>query len=456
MTTNASEELLADFGLDSVDALQEQSEKVLAYAISHGASDASLSLNIESGYDLSVRECSLDELVHRHDQSITLDIYRDHACAQVTTSDWTWSSLRTACDRALLIASKLDQDPCSGLADSADLAFDYPDLSLYHPWQLEASAAIEQALALESAARQMDSRIILTDGCDVSNVNAFLWLSNTRGFTGYYPSSYQSLSLSLIAADQHGKQSGFDYTASVNSSDLWSIDKLACSVVDKTVSQLDSRRLSTRSTPVIFSASVAIGLVRHLLGAISGANIYQKQSFLQDKLGESVFSSKLTLTQDPHLLSTFGSVPFDAEGVKTHPRTLIDSGVLCSFIMGNYSARRLGLQTTGNASCPQNVLLQPGKKSLPELLQLMDRGLLVTGLMGQGVSIQNGNYSRGAYGFWVENGVIQFPVHEITIASNLKDMFNRIVDIGSDVDRRGRVMAPSLLIDSMSVAGSDS
>lgn len=452
MAIEHSNHLLQSMSLGSMDELRARSEAIERYALKHGASAFSLSLSAEAGFELSVRERAVDDILYRQDQSIHMNVYRGLSCGHVSVSSLDLGDLEHACDRALSIAQLLDDDPCQGLPDPESLAHHFPDLCLYHPWHISVDDAKKMALDLEAMARE-DDRIAMTDSCEISSLSQVHMLMNSHGFFGCYPSSYHEMSLGLLARDENSLHSGLEYTMAVNPKLLAQPSYLAQRAKELCLSRLNAQSLPTQQVPVIFDAPVAAGLIRHFLTAISGSRLYQKQSFLLDKMGEMVFSPIISIEQRPHLLEGVGSLPFDAEGVQTHQRTLVASGELQSYLLGTYSARRLGLESTGNASGAQNVRVIPGDLSQAALIKAMDRGLLVTDVMGQGVNLQNGNYSRGAYGFWVEHGEIQYPVHEITIASNLKDMFQQVIAIGSDLDTRGSVQAPSMLIEKMTVAG---
>ena len=452
MAIEACDHLLQSMSLASVDELKSQAQRIEQYALKHGATAFSLSLSVETGFELSVREQAVDDILYRQDQSVQMNVYCGQSCGHVSVSSLGQQDLEHACDKALSIAQLLDDDPCQGLPNPKDLAYNFPDLSLYHPWDMDINDAKQMALDLEAMARE-DDRIAMTDSCQISSLSQVHMLMNSHGFFGCYPSSYHEMSLSLLARDKNSLHSGLEYTMAVNPSALSQPSYLAQRAKALCLSRLNARSLPTQQVPVIFDAPVAVGLVRHFLSAISGGRLYQKQSFLLDQMGEVVFSPIISIEQRPHLLEGIGSLPFDAEGVQTHQRTLVAAGELQSYLLGTYSARRLGLESTGNASGAQNVRVMPGECSQAALIKMMGRGLLVTDVMGQGVNLQNGNYSRGAYGFWVEHGEIQYPVHEITIASNLKDMFQQIIAIGSDLDMRGSVQAPSMLIEKMTVAG---
>lgn len=439
--------------LQSTPAWVNLTKEVLAYAAKKGADEAAVGMDVEWGFDVSVRNRELDQLTYHDSRSANILVYKNKALGHVVVTDFRQEALFNAVDRAMAIATRLSPDSCNGLADKEHLAFDYPNLSLYHPWDVEPQAAIEKALACEAAALDIDKRIHLTQACSVSSVSELNIYANSNGFVGHYPCSYHSISLSLIGKDKHGMQVDYEYSSNADASKLMAIENIAQNAVANTVRRLSPKSLPTGSYPVIFQAKVAKSLLRSFLSAISGSALYREQTFLKDAIGNKVFPDFVQIDQTPHLLAEFGSVPFDNEGVKTEYRELINNGVLQSYLLGSYSARRLGLTTTGNNSGVQNVQLHPGEKSLTELCQEMGRGLLVTDLLGQGVNILTGNYSRGAFAFYVENGEIQYPVEGITLAGNLKDIFQNIVAIGNDVDKRGSIWSPSIFVGDMAVAG---
>jgi PmbA protein len=442
-----------DLPLQSTDVWLGLSDDILAYAKNVGADQAAISLDVEWGFDVAVRNRDLEQLTYHDSRSANILIYKNKALGHVVVTDLRKAALCEAVDRAVLLADRLSPDQCNGLAEKEYLAFDYPDLSLYHRWNLDPADAISKALEIEEYALNLDERIHLTQSCSVTSVSELNIYANTNGFVGHYPSSYHSVSLSLVAKDSNGMQVDYDYSANCNASKLGNLQDIATNAVNNTVTRLSPRSIPTGTYPIIFAARVAKSLVRHFLSAISGSALYREQTFLKDSIGKKVFPEFVHIDQSPHLLGAFGSLPFDNEGVKTSHRDLVVDGLLQSYILGSYSARRLGLATTGNNSGAQNVKLRQGDKSLAQLCKEMGRGLLVTDLLGQGVSILTGNYSRGAFAYYVENGEIQYPVDGITLAGNLRDIFSNIIAVGNDIDQRGGIWSASIFVGEMMVAG---
>jgi PmbA protein len=442
-----------DLPLQSTDAWLGLSNDILAYAKKSGADQAAISMDVEWGFDVAVRNRDLEQLTYHDSRSANILIYKNKALGHVVITDFRKEALCEAVDRAVVLADRLSPDQYNGLAEKEYLAFAYPNLSLYHKWNLEPQDAISKALEVEAYALDLDERIHLTQSCSVASVSELNIYANTNGFVGHYPSSHHSVSLSLVAKDSNGMQIDYDYSANCDASKLSNLQNIATNAVTNTVKRLSPRSLPTGTYPIIFAARVAKSLVRHFLSAISGSALYREQTFLKDAIGKKVFPDFVHIDQSPHLLGEFGSVPFDNEGVKTSHRDFIVDGILQSYILGSYSARRLGLVTTGNNSGAQNVKLQPGDKSLAALCKEMGRGLVVTDLLGQGVSILTGNYSRGAFAYYVENGEIQYPVEGITLAGNLQDIFSNIIAVGNDIDKRGSVWSPSIFVGDMMVAG---
>jgi PmbA protein len=358
-------------------------------------------------------------------------------------------TVRAACNIARYTAA----DSCAGLADPDLLARAIPQLDLYYPWELATETAIEMATTGEAAALDSDPRIRNSDGCSIGSGSGLFFYGNSNGFSGGYPTSRHSLVCSVIAQDDGGMQSNYWHTAARDHTLLEQPAAVGAKAAERALQRLGAQRLSTRSVPVLLIPEMARGLIGHFLGAIGGSALYRKASFLVDHAGRQIFPDYFNIKEDPHLPKAFGSAPFDGEGVATRARDLVRQGVLQGYILDSYSARRLGLQTTANAGGVHNIMIEPGKYDFEGLLKEMHTGLVVTQLMGQGVNTLTGDYSRGASGFWVENGEIRYPVEEITIAGNLRDMFQKILHTGNDIDTRSSIHCGSLLLDRMTVAG---
>jgi PmbA protein len=363
--------------------------------------------------------------------------------------------VRETVAKACAIARYTAEDPYAGLVDPAALARDIPDLDLDHPWELTPERAIELARECEAAGLGVDARISNSEGASVNSQRNTGVYGNSLGFLAGYSATSHSVSAALIAQDGDDMQRDYWYSVARDAAELERVTDIGRSAGTRALARLGARRLTTRKAPVAFSPDMARGLLRHFVGAISGTSQYRKASFLLNAAGEQIFPSFLSMHERPHLPRALASSPFDSEGAATFDRELVSSGVLGGYVLGSYSARRLGLKTTGNAGGIHNLLVSSADGGLaPEaLLARLGTGLLVTELMGQGVNSVTGDYSRGASGFWVENGRLAYPVHEITIAGNLKPMYRDIVAVGSDVDARGGIRVGSLLIGEMTIAG---
>jgi PmbA protein len=440
-------------GLDP-DRLRGLVADVLAEAKQHGATSAEAAVNTSVGLMASVRMGEVDTIEHVRDRSLALTVYRGKQRGSASTNDFRWQAVRETVAAACAIARFTSEDVHAGLADAELMPTSIPDLDLRHPWGLETAQAIELALAVEDAARQHDSRITNSEGATLAHSDAQYVYGNTHGFIGHCPRTRHSLSCAVIAEDAAGMQRDHWYTVARDPTALESAQRVGAKAAERALRRLGARQLSTRHVPVVFAPEVAVGLFGQLVNAIRGANLYRKSTFLWDHLGKRIFPDFVHIHEQPHLKKSLGSTPFDHEGVATKARDIVVDGVLRGYVLSSYAARKLGMQTTGNAGGVHNLIIEPGcKKDLTELLRDMDTGLLVTELMGTGVNIVTGGYSRGASGFWVSRGEIQFPVQEITIAGNLSEMFQGIQAIASDVDIRTNIRTGSVLLEHMTVAG---
>jgi len=354
--------------------------------------------------------------------------------------------------KAYSIAGFTAEDPCSGLPDADTLARDIPELDLNHPWSIEPEAAREMAVACEQAALAADKRITNSEGATLSTHQGTRVFGNSLGFLGGYASTMHSLSCAVVGQEGSDMQRDYWYSSVRDWRELEAGEAIGKRAAQRALQRLGARRLSTCTAPVLFVPELARGFIGHFLGAIRGGSQYRRASFLLDAAGQKIFPDWFTCSERPHLRKALGSAPFDGEGVATHDRDLVERGVLTGYVLSTYSARKLGLKTTGNAGGVHNLIVQAGQHDFAGLLKMMTRGLVVTELMGQGVNGVTGDYSRGAAGFWVENGAIAYPVHEITIAGNLKDLYLNTVAIGNDVDTRGGVRTGSILIEQMTIA----
>lgn len=428
-------------------------QQVLTEASRLGASAAEAGVSLEAGLSVTVRLGEIETLEYHRDRGVGITVYFGQRKGSASTSDFAPHAVRETVRAACDIARYTSEDTCAGLADAALMARDVPDLDLCHPWDIDAERAIVIAQRCEAAAREADARISNTEGATLSSHQGLRVYGNSHGFVGGYPSTRHSISCSVIAGKDDQMQRDYWYSVARRHQDLEDAESVGRVAAERTLRRLNGRKLGTRQVPVIFAAEIGTGLFRSFTSAIRGSNLYRKSSFLLDHLGKQVFPEFVHIHEQPHLRGALGSAAFDSEGVATRERDLITDGVLQGYVLDSYSARKLGMQTTGNAGGVHNLSIDSGALDFTGLLREMDTGLLVTELMGQGVNMVTGDYSRGAAGFWVEKGEIQYPVEEITVAGNLKDMFKSIVAIGNDVERRGNIRSGSVLLERMTIAG---
>jgi PmbA protein len=379
--------------------------------------------------------------------------YVGHRKGSASTGDLSWPAIADTVRKAVSIARFTAEDPFAGLPDRADLAVEVPDLELNHPWDIDAEAAIELARQCEAAALALDSRVTNSEGASVSAHAGERVYGNTLGFLAGYPSSYASVSCVVMGQAGDQQERDYWYSTARDPAALEAPEAIGRRAAERTVARLGARRIPTTRAPVLYVPELARGLLGHFLGAIRGGSQYRRSSFLLDSAGEQIFPNFLSISERPHLKGALGSAPFDSEGCRTADRELVRAGVLDGYVLDSYSARKLGLRTTGNSGGVHNLIVQPGPDGFEALLRQMGRGLVVTELMGQGVNGVTGDYSRGASGFWVENGEIVYPVNEVTIAGNLRQMYRDLVAVGSDVDLRGSVRTGSILVSEMTIAG---
>lgn len=441
--------------------LQEQStenlkalmQDVLALAKAKGASDAAVSVNHDSGFSVDVRMKDVETVSFNEDKGVSLTVYFGHRKGSSSSTDTSPKALDAMVNAACEIARVSAADPCFGLADKELMTKEHPDLDLYHPWVITPVEAIERALACETHALALDKRITNSDGVNFGTYTYSYGYANTHGGEGIMRGSRHSLSCSLISREGESMQRDYDYTTARHASELKSPKELAESAVERAVKRLGARKIKTQKLPVIFSSRVSSGFISSFVSAISGSNLYRKNSFLLDSIGKQVFPQGFRIYEQPRLLRALGSSAFDGEGVPTRNNVLVEDGRVCQYVLGSYSARRLGLKTTANSDGVHNLTVDANAGDLQSLLKQMGTGLLVTELMGQGVNGLTGDYSRGATGFWVKDGEIQHPVEEITIASNLKDMFLNIAAVGTDINPNIATRCGSILVSQMMVAG---
>ena len=436
----------------SKEKLEDLMQLCLAEANQQGASSAEVSVNVEHGLSVTARLGEPETLEHHNDRGLGITIYMDQQKGTASTTDFEPSAIKDAVKAACNIATFTEEDACAGLADADRMATNIEDLELDHPWGISPEEALEIAVECENSARDVE-KISNSEGASLTTSRGSTMYANTHGFAGGYTSTRHNLSC-VVVAEQDGKmQRDYWFATTRDPKKLESAVSVGKKAAQRTVDRLGARKISTQITPVIFEANMARSLISHFISAISGGALYRKASFLIDHLDKKVFSDQISITEDPFIKGGFGSSSFDSEGVATQARTLVDNGVLKGYVLSSYSARKLGMQTTGNAGGVHNLTLETGENNLVQLMQQMQKGLLVTELIGHGVNTVTGDYSRGAVGYWVEHGEIQFPVDEITIAGNLKDMFQKITAVGNDIDQRSNIVTPSLLIDNLMVAG---
>jgi PmbA protein len=428
-------------------------EDILKEAAKQGASSAEVDIALNKGFSVTSRMGDVESVEYNQDKIIDITVYFGQQTGAASLSDLRMDAIQSAVQAACNIARFGDKDDCAGLAEKDLLAFNYPNLNLSFPWDISVEQAIELTNQCENIALSKDKRITNSEGASLSTTTGWHAYGNSHGFIGIYGGTRHEISCALIAQTKNEMQRDYNYTLSCDPTLLNSIEWVANTTAEKTLRRLGAERLTTRKAPVIFAAEEARGLLGHFIAAISGGNLYRKSSFLLDQLNQPVFPSHIKMDERPHLLKSLGSAAFDENGVATRPNVFIENGILRNYCLGIYSARKLGMQTTGNAGGVHNLFINTGNKDLTALLKTMDTGLLVTDLMGQGVNVVTGDYSRGATGFWVENGEIQYPVEEITIAGNLRDIYANLVEVGNDVDPRGNIQTGSILIESMTIAG---
>lgn len=436
-----------------LDQLKNLAQDVLQHAKTLGASAAEAEISTGFGQNVTVRLDEVETIEYNRDKGMSVTVYFGIRRGHASTSDLSPQALKDTVEKACTIARYTAEDPFCGLADASLLATAARELDLYHPWDISVEQAIEIARSCEAAAMQTDSRINNSDGASVSVHESLFVYANSHGFCQGYPTSRHGISCSVIAGENDAMQRDYWYTTARAAEDMDNAEAVGRKAGERTVRRLDPRPVATCQAPVLFDPSLASGLLSHFTGAISGGNLYRKSSFLLDSVGQSVFSNLINISERPHLPRGLASSIFDNEGVATHDRELVKDGVLQGYLLSSYSARKLGLTTTGNAGGSHNLLLQPGTMDFEALVRHMGRGLVVTELLGHGINMVTGDYSRGAAGFWVEDGVCIHPVEEITIAGNLKEMFRSIVAVGNDVLVQGARQCGSVLVEQMTVAG---
>ena len=433
---------------------QDKAEKALKYAKSLGANEASVSFADGEGFSVTARNCAIETVQDYKDQSFSITVYLDKSVGSASSNNLSESAIKATIDKAFSLSSLTATDDCNGLADKERMAPGAKDLDLYFPWNLDIKEAETMAIECEASALEYDDKVINSEGATVgSYVNQSLY-ANSHGFSGETKSTGHSISCTAIASDNGLMEMDYDYTSARHYKDLQDHKEIGSLAAKQALDHLGSKKIKTTKAPVVFSPRVSSSLISHLMTAISGSSLYRNASFLVDSKDKKICPEFISIREEPHLKRGFSSCYFDAEGVETVPRCIVENGVLKGYLLSSYSARRLGLDTTGNAGGHHNLIVEPtAEENLESMIRNIDSGFLVTGLIGYGVNIVNGDYSRGANGFWIENGEIAYPVSEVTVAGNLKDMLMRINTIGNDPEKKGSIFSGSILIDDLMIAG---
>jgi len=440
-------------GPHALPGLREKVERIIEEARRQGASASEVSVSMEQGLSTTVRQGEVETVEFNRDQGFGITLYVGQSKGSASTTGSGDEAIRETVAAALAIARHASQDEFAGLADATLMARELPDLDLYHPWSITPEQAIEQALSCESAAFDFDARIRNADGTSLNTHQGCRAYGNSNGFIGGYCSTRHSLSCVMIAESEGQMQRDYFYDVNRIGEALIDPQTIGRRAAERAVRRLGARPIPTCEVPVLFAPELATGLFSHFIAAISGGNLYRKASYLEDALGQTLFPEWLSLDERPHIPRALGSASYDGDGLATYAKPFVENGRLISYVLSTYSGRKLGMPSTANAGGVHNLFVSHGEEDQAALLRHMGRGLLVTELMGQGLNLVTGDYSRGAGGYWVENGEIQFPVQEVTIAGNLRDMFRQIVAIGCDIETRGNVRTGSVLIERMMVAG---
>lgn len=433
--------------------LRDIATQILSYAGSRGAGACETDVSEGYGQSVSVRRGEVETIEYNRDKGIGVTVYLGQQRGYANSSDFSRDALRATVDAALSIARFTAPDPCAGLPEQKLLATSFPDFDLFHPWAVPVEDAIELARRCEGAAFAVSPLILNSEGASVSTQQSHFISANSLGFMGGFAGSRHYYSCSAIAGEGDAMQRDDWYVSKRDAADLCDPEEVGDYAARRALSRLDARKIKTCEVPILFEAPLAAGLIGSFVHAVSGGALYRKSSFLEGSLGKPVFSKNVHISERPHLHKGMASSAFDDDGVATRDREVVEDGVLKGYFLGTYSARKLGMQSTGNAGGAHNLIVRPGKRDLAGLIEHMGRGLLVTELLGHGTNYVTGDYSRGAAGHWVEQGEVRYPVQEITIAGNLKDMFRNVVDIGNDVLTRGSKQVGSILIGRMTVAG---
>ncbi|WP_457664835.1 metalloprotease PmbA [Thiolapillus sp.] len=439
--------------MNSIEQLESLVADLLSEARKQGASAADAAVSSSAGLSLTVRMGEVETIEHNRDQGLGISVYFGRRKGSANTTDLKPAALREAVSKACTIARNTSEDECAGLADPKLLACDYPDLDLFHPWDIDTDQASELALEAEQAARDLDKRISNSEGATLNTQGGSFIYGNSNGFVGGYPTSRHTLSCVVLAQDGDCMQRDYWYDSRRDWRELLSARVIGEKAAANALAKLNGRKLGTCQAPVIFRADIAPHLLHSLTNALRGHAQYRQSSFLLDSLNQTIFPDWVNILEDPHIPKGLSSAPFDNQGVATNPKHIIRDGTIQTYLLDSYSACKLGMQSTGNAGGVRNLSITCGDMNLEQMLREMGTGLLVTELMGQGVNAVTGDYSRGAAGFWVENGEIQYPVEEITIAGNLRDLYRQLLAVGSDSNIPGSTRTGSWWVEQMTIAG---
>ena len=433
---------------------QDKADMALKYAKSIGTDEASVSFADGEGFSVTARNGAVETVQDYKDQSFGITVYLNKSVGAASSNDLSETAIKSTIDKAFSLSSLTAGDECNGLADRERMATKELDLDLYNPWNLDIKKAKSMAIECEASALDFDEKIVNSEGATIgSYMNQSLY-ANSHGFFGMSKSTGHSISCTAIASDNGAMEMDYDYTSARHYDDLQGHKEIGILAAKQALDHLGSRKIKTTKAPVIFSPRVSSSLISHLMSAISGSSLYRNSSFLLNSKDKKICPEFINIHEEPHLKRGFSSCYFDAEGVKTAPRFIVEKGVLKGYLLSSYSARRLGLETTGNAGGHHNLVLEPTiEEDMQSMIKNIGSGFLVTGLIGYGVNIVNGDYSRGANGFWIENGEIAYPVSEVTVAGNLKDMLMKINAVGNDPEKKGSIYAGSVLIDDLMIAG---
>ena len=435
--------------------LAQAAEFAIDYAKKQGMDQSEVSLHLGTGISVSARQQELETVEKHNDAQFVVSVYKDYKTGSASSADLTEQGLRNSIDAAISIARYTGADECFGLADKELMATDLRDLELYHQLDLSEAQMVDLALTCEQAALQTSELIVNSEGASVNSYSGEQVYANSHGFISSTSASQHSVSCSVIGAQGESMQRDYWYDSNRDPNKLLSAQEIGKVAAERTIKRLGGRQIPSVQASVLYDPSVAKSLIGHLIGGLKGGAIYKKASFLLDKVGETVLPSFVTIAENPHKLGASGSAMHDGEGAATPEyRAIVDAGVVQGYVLGSYTSRKLGLPSTANAGGVRNLSVSHTGQDFEELLRDMGRGLLVTELIGSGINMLTGDYSRGASGFWIENGQIQYPVEEITVAGNLLDMYQNIIAIGSDTDFRGNTDCGSILVENMTIAGS--